>query len=284
MSFSIDVNETNFLQEVIEASHKTPVLVDFWATWCEPCKNLMPVLNKLADEYAGQFLLAKVEIDQEQNLATQFAVRSVPTVKMVVNGKIVDEFTGALPEGQIREFINKHLDSSEDSPLQQAIAAYQKGETESALVNMQEILLAEPENPIVRIEFANMLMREKRFDDARDLLNSLSADDKNNPTALALLGQLESIDAVIDAPDIESLLQTIEQEPSNCLAREQLSAHYKLRGDYAAAMEQLLEIVRQNRNYNDDAGRTGLLKIFETLGSQHELVGQYRRKLAKTLN
>lgn len=284
MSFSIDVNETNFLQEVIEASHKTPVLVDFWATWCEPCKNLMPVLNKLADEYAGQFLLAKVEIDQEQNLATQFAVRSVPTVKMVVNGEIVDEFTGALPEGQIREFINKHLDSSEDSPLQQAIAAYQKGETESALVNMQEILLAEPENPIVRIEFANMLMREKRFDDARDLLNSLSADDKNNPTALALLGQLESIDAVIDAPDIESLLQTIEQEPSNCLAREQLSAHYKLRGDYAAAMEQLLEIVRQNRNYNDDAGRTGLLKIFETLGSQHELVGQYRRKLAKTLN
>ena len=149
---------------------------------------------------------------------------------------------------------------------------------------MQEILLAEPENPMVRIEFANMLMREKRFDDARDLLNSLSADDKNNPTALALFGQLESIDAVMDAPDIESLLQTIGQEPANCLAREQLCAHYMLRGDYAAAMEQLLEIVRRDRNYNDDAGRTGLLKIFETLGHQNELVGQYRRKLAQTLN
>ncbi len=284
MPFSIDVNETNFSREVIEISHKTPVLVDFWATWCEPCKNLMPVLTKLADEYAGQFLLAKIEIDQEQNLATQFAVRSVPTVKMVVNGEIVDEFTGALPEAQIREFINKHIAQADDSPLQRAITAYQEGETESALKKMQEILLAEPENPMVRIEFANMLMREKRFDDARDLLNSLSADDKNNPAALALLGQLESIDAVIDAPDIESLLQTIEQEPANCLAREQLSAHYKLRGDYATAMEQLLEIVRRDRNYNDDAGRTGLLKIFEMLGHQHELVGQYRRKLAQVLN
>jgi len=284
MPFSIDVTETNFTQEVIEASHKTPVLIDFWATWCEPCKNLMPVLNKLADEYAGQFLLAKVEIDQEQNLATQFAVRSVPTVKMVVNGEIVNEFTGALPEAQIREFINKHIAQADDSPLQRAITAYQQGEIEPALEKMQEILLAEPENPMVRIEFANMLMREKRFDDARDLLNSLSTDDKNNPTALALLGQLESIDSVIDAPDIESLLQTIEQEPANCLAREQLSAHYKLRGDYAAAMDQLLEIVRRDRNYNDEAGRTGLLKIFEMLGHQHELVGQYRRKLAQTLN
>ena len=284
MSFSIDVTETNFVQEVIEASHKTPVLVDFWATWCEPCKSLMPALTKLADEYAGQFLLAKVEVDQEQNLATQFAVRSVPTVKMVVNGEIVDEFTGALPDAQIREFINKHINPTEDSPLQRAITAYQQGETESALEKMQEILIAEPGNPMVRIEFANMLMREKRFADARDLLQTLSADDKNNPTALALFGQLESIDAIIDAPDIDSLLLTIEQEPANCLAREQLSAHYKLRGDYAAAMDQLLEIVRRDRNYNDDAGRTGLLKIFEMLGQQHELVGQYRRKLAQTLN
>ena len=284
MPFSIDVTESNFSQEVIEASQNTPVLVDFWATWCEPCKSLMPTLSKLADEYAGQFLLAKIEVDQNQNLAAQFAVRSVPTVKMIVNGEVVDEFSGVLPEAKIREFINKHLNPTEDSPLQRAITTYQQGETEAALETMQEILISEPENPMVRIEFANMLMREKRFDDARDLLNSLSADDKKHPTALALFGQLESIEAVIDAPDIETLLQTIEQEPANCLAREQLSAHYKLRGDYVAAMDQLLEIVRQDRNYNEDAGRTGLLKIFDMLGQQHELVGQYRRKLALMLN
>lgn len=284
MSFSIDINETNFTQEVIETSHKVPVLVDFWATWCEPCKNLMPILEKLANEYAGQFNLAKVEIDQEQNLATQFAVRSVPTVKMVINGEVVDEFTGALPESQIRGFINKHLNPTEDSPMQQAIESYQQGETELALEKMQEILIADPQNPMVRIEFSNMLMREKRFDDARDLLNSLSADDKMNPAALALFGQLDSIDAVVAAPDIDVLLKAIEKDAGNCLAREQLSAHYKLRGDYVAAMDQLLEIVRRDRNYNDDAGRTGLLKIFEMLGHNHELVAQYRRKLAQTLN
>ena len=173
---------------------------------------------------------------------------------------------------------------SADTPLQQAIDSYQQGETEAALDKMQDILISEPQNPNVRIEFANMLMREKRFDDAQELLQSLSSDDKNNPAALALLGQLESIDAIIDAPAIESLLSTIEQEPQNYLAREQLSAHYKLRGDYAAAMDQLLEIVRRNRNYNDDAARKELLKLFEVLGKNHELVGQYRRKLAQTLN
>ena len=173
---------------------------------------------------------------------------------------------------------------SADTPLQQAIDSYQQGETESALEKIQEILVSEPQNPNVRIEFANMLMREKRFDDARDLLQSLSADDKNNPTVLTLFDQLESIDAIIDAPDFETLLNTIEQEPKNCLAREQLSAHYKLRGDYAAAMDQLLKIVQQNRNYNEDTGRKELLKIFEMLGQNHELVSQYRRKLAQTLN
>lgn len=284
MSSSIDITESNFMQEIIEASHNTPVLVDFWATWCEPCKSLMPILEKLADEYAGQFRLAKVEIEQEQNLATQFAVRSVPTVKMVVNAEIVDEFTGALPEAQIREFINKHINKIVDSPLQNAINSYQQGDTESAIESMQEILIAEPQNPMVRIEFANMLMREKRFDDARDLLMSLSVDDKNNPAALALMDQLESIDAVVSAPDIDDLLQIIEQDPNNCLAREQLSAHYKLRGDYAASMDQLLEIVKRDRSYKEDIGRTGLLKIFEMLGYNHDLVSHYRRKLAQTLN
>ncbi|MCW8986336.1 MAG: tetratricopeptide repeat protein [Gammaproteobacteria bacterium] len=284
MSFSIDVNETNFNPEVVEASHKTPVLIDFWATWCEPCKSLLPTLGRLADEYAGQFRLAKIEVEQEQNLAAQFAIRSVPTVKIMINGEVVDEFSGVLPEQQIREFINKHLNPTDNSPLQQAITAYQQGETESALMQMQAILLADSENPVVRIEFSNMLMREKRFDDARDVLDSLNAEDKNNPAALALFGQLESIKAVMAAPDIDDLLQTVEKDPGNCLAREQLSAHYKLRGDYVAAMEQLLQIVRQDRRYNEDAGRTELLKIFDMLSHEHELVGQYRKKLAQALN
>lgn len=280
----IDINEENFLQEVIDTSHQVPVLVDFWATWCEPCKALLPILDKLAEEYAGQFRLAKIEVEKEQNLAAQFAIRSVPTLKMVVNGQFVDQFNGELSEPSVREYIDKHLQAKNDTPLQQAILCYQNGEVELALEKMQQVLLAEPQNPMVRIEFANILMREKRFDDAQDLLASLSDEDKNNPAALALIAQLESINSVIDAPDFESLLKTIEEAPKNYLAREQLSAHYILRGDFVSAMEQLLEIVHRDRTYNDDAGRTGLLKIFKILGNEHELVTQYRRKLAQALN
>lgn len=284
MSFIIDVTESNFMQEVINESYNTPVLVDFWATWCEPCKNFMPTLTKLAQEYSGQCRVTKIEVDQEQKLAAQFAIRSVPTLKMVVDGQFVDQFEGAFYEQEVRDYINKYLTAKDDTPLQQAILSYQNGDTEVALEQMQQVLMAEPNNPSVRIEFANILMREKRFAEARDLLQSLSAEDKSIPAALALLDQLESIDAVVAAPDIETLLQTIEQDPANCQAREQLSAHYKLRGDYVSAMDQLLEIVRYDRKYNDDAGRTGLLKIFEVLGNNHELAGQYRRKLAQLLN
>jgi len=284
MSYSIDITESNFMQDIVEASKAQPVLVDFWATWCEPCKTLMPVLEKLSSEYNGQFRLAKVEIDQEQNIATQFAVRSVPTVKFVINGEIVDEFTGALPESDIRAFINKHITQAEDSPLQLAITLFQQGEVDKALEQMQTLMLAEPTNPDIRIEFANMLMREKRFDDARELLNSLSAEDKLLPTALALFSQLDSIQVLLDAPDFDELMISIEKDGNNLLARDQLSAHYKLRGEFEAAMEQLLEIVRRDRSYNDEIGRKELLKIFEILGPTHELVGIYRRKLAQTLN
>ena len=173
---------------------------------------------------------------------------------------------------------------SSQPSLQHAIDAYEKGDIEFALESMQKVLLAEPLNPIIRVEFANMLMREKRFDDARDLLNSLSDDEKNNSAVLALFDQLDSIQIVINAPDFETLLAELNHTPHNCEAREQLCAHYKLRGDYHAAMEQLLEIVRINRRYNDDAGRTGLLKTFDILGQDHELVSQYRRKLAQMLN
>jgi len=171
-----------------------------------------------------------------------------------------------------------------DSPMEIAIKHYQQGETELALEQMQKNLIDEPNNPLVRIEFANILMREKKFDDARDLLNSLSIEDKQSSTVLALFNQLESIDIVVNSPDIEKLLSAIEQNPNNCLAREQLSAHYKLRGDYDSAMQQLLEIVRTDRTYNEDVGRTELLKIFDMLGSENELVRQYRRKLAQVLN
>jgi len=282
--YSFDVTVEAFQQQVIDASHQVPVLVDFWATWCGPCQTLMPLLTRLAEDYQGQFLLAKVEIDQQQQLATHFGVRSVPTVKLVKNGQIVDEFTGALPEGEIRAFLDKHIEKESDRRMQQAVDLYEQGEVETALQQMQQVILDDDSNMKNRVIFAEALIKEQRYEDARQLLNSLSMDVQMTPEVSALYAQLEFSETLDQADDVETLQQRIEADPKDSEARYQLSAQYLSQGDYEPAMEQLLEIVRRDRGYQDDAGRKGLLRIFEMLGNSGELVSKYRRKLAQALN
>jgi putative thioredoxin len=283
-AFSIDVTQDNFASRVIEASHQQPVLVDFWATWCGPCQSLMPILEQLAQSYQGKFLLAKVEIDSQQALASQFGVRSVPTVKLVKNGQIVDEFTGALPESQIRAFLDKHIESESDQRMQQALLRYQQGETEAALSEMGQILQADPDNENNKIIYANVLMRENHLDEAKQWLESLPIEARDKPQVLAMQAQLEFIDIANNAPDIATLEKQLAENPRNSKARYQLSAHAILQGQFEVAFEQLLEIVKRDRKYNDDAGRKALLKLFELLGDNNELVSSYRRKLAMALN
>lgn len=282
--YSFDVNAQTFQSQVIDASHQVPVLVDFWATWCGPCQSLMPVLEKLATEYQGQFLLAKVEIDQQPELATHFGVRSVPTVKLVKNGQIVDEFTGVLPEGEIRALLDRHIERESDKQMQQAIALYEQGETDQALQQMQQIILDDDKNMQNRVHFAEVLIKEQRHDDARQLLNSLSVDIQMTPEVSALYSQLELAETLADSDDIPTLEKRIESDPKDSEARYQLSARYAAEGRHEDAMQQLLEIVKRDRAYNDDAGRKGLLRMFELLGNQGELVSKYRRLLAQALN
>jgi len=282
--YSFDVSAQTFQSQVIDASHQVPVLVDFWATWCGPCQSLMPVLEKLAAEYQGQFLLAKVEIDQQQELATHFGVRSVPTVKLVKNGQIVEEFTGAQPEGEIRALLDKHIERESDKQMQQAIALYEQGETDQALQQMQQIILDDDQNMQNRVRFAEVLIKEQRHDDARQLLNSLSMDIQMSPEVSALYSQLELAETLAGSDDIPTLEKRIADDPKDSEARYQLSARYAAEGRYEEAMQQLLEIVKRDRGYNDDAGRKGLLRMFELLGNQGELVSKYRRLLAQALN
>ncbi len=282
--YSFDVSAQSFQSQVIDASHQVPVLVDFWATWCGPCQSLMPVLEKLAEEYQGRFMLARVEIDQQQELATHFGVRSVPTVKLVKNGQIVDEFTGAQPEGEIRALLDRHIEGKPDTPMQQAIDRYEAGEREQALQQMQQIILDDKENMQNRVRFAEVLIKEERYDDARQLLDSLSVDIQMSPEVSALYSKLELAETLEQSEDVDSLLKRIEADPKDSEARYQLSARYAAEGRHEDAMQQLLEIVKRDRSYNDDAGRKGLLRMFELLGDQGELVSKYRRLLAQALN
>jgi len=281
---SFEVTEQNFASQVIEASHQQPVLVDFWATWCGPCQSLMPILEQLAQSYQGKFLLAKVEIDSQQGLASQFGVRSVPTVKLVKNGQIVDEFTGALPESQIRTFLDKHIENESDQLMQQALMLYQQGDSEAALSQMGQIMQAHPDNLDNKLIYTNILLREQHVDEAKKWLDSLSVEASDNPQVQAMQAQLEFIHIVDNAPDMASLQQQVADNPDNSEARYQLSAHAILQGQFEIAFEQLLEVVKRDRQFQDDAGRKALLKLFDLLGDKHELVSRYRRKLAMALN
>ena len=277
-----DVSNENFMTEVMEASQNTLIMLDFWATWCGPCQSLMPVVTKLAEEFNGAFHLAKVNIDENQDLAAQFSVRSVPTVKFIKNGKVVDEFTGALPEGDIRKYLERHIEKESDKLLDAAIAQYEAGENIKAIEAIQEISRMDPNNPRIALVYADLMIREKRYDLAAEVLNSLSYETRQTEQVAAMLARIEFASSATDLPAEEELIKAITEDPKNSKARHQLSTIYAMQGNYEKALEQLLEIVKRDRQYEDDAGRKAMLKLFDILGD-NELVHQYRRKMMAAL-
>lgn len=279
---SFDTTFESFTTDVLDISKEVPVLVDFWAPWCEPCKNLMPILEKLAEEYQGAFKLAKVNIDEQQQLAQQFAVRSVPTVKIIRNGQVADEFMGALPEAEIRTILGKHVVSESDTLMAAALEKYNAG-NKDALPEMVNIINSAPENNNIRLQYVNVLLSEEQHDDAKLILQSLPADIREQPDVKSLLSRLEVMSIASEFGDLDSLIKTVEQEPDNCEARHNLSTVYIANGNFEAALEQLLEIMKRDRTFNDDAGRKAILKVFDMLGNAGELVSTYRRKMASLL-
>lgn len=278
----IDITTDNFMTEVIEASQETLIVLDFWATWCGPCQALMPVISKLATEYNGGFRLAKVNIDEQQELATQFAVRSVPTVKLIKQGNVVDEFNGALPESEIRQYLDRHIVRESDKQLDAALAQYEAGEKLQAIEAIQEISKQDPNNQRIALVYADLMIREARYDLAQEVLQSLPYETRQTEQVAAMLAKIEFANSAADLPDENALLKTIEEDPKNSKARHQLSTLYTMQGNYEAALEQLLEIVKRDRNYEEDAGRKAMLKLFDMLGD-NELVHQYRRKMMAAL-
>ena len=277
-----DVSNENFQTDVMEASQNTLIMLDFWATWCGPCQSLMPVVTKLAEEFNGAFHLAKVNIDEHQELAAQFAVRSVPTVKFIKQGQVVDEFTGALSEGEIRNLLDKHIEKESDRLLDAAIAQYEAGENINAIEAIQDISKTDPNNPRIALVYSDLMIREGRYDLAQEVLQSLSYEMRQTEQVAAMLAKIEFATSAADLPSENELINAIADDPKNSKARHQLSTLYTMQGHYEKALEQLLEIVKRDRQYEDDAGRKAMLKLFEILGD-NPLVHQYRRKMMAAL-
>ena len=280
--FIIDVTRENYAQ-VMEASFKVPVLIDFWASWCQPCQVLMPVLARLAEEYQGKFLLGKLNTEEEQEIAAQFGIRSIPNVKLFRNGQPVDEFMGALPESEVRQFLDRHVARESDVQVAKAREQLAAGNAAGAIVLLDEAREADPDNARVTLALAEAQAASGDAIAAEATLDSLPPGERDKPEVASLRSHLFFEGQAAGAPAAAELAARLDADPDDHEARFQLALRSVIGRDYDGAMELLLDLMQKDRSYGDDAGRTTLLRVFELLGDDPR-VGQYRRRMASLLH
>ncbi len=317
----INVTIENFEAEVIGASMTTPVLVDFWAPWCGPCKVIGPLLEKLEAEFEGRFKLVKIDSDQQQEIAGAFGVKSIPTCILLQGGRPVDGFTGALPEGKLREFISRHVPSTEaleaETEADEAQALLEAGDTDAAVQRLQQALAQQPANDDIRFDLVKLLLSAGDIEAAHEALApTLSRQPKPPLRFTALQVWLDAIvyvaDAVQGSVTLEEFDEKIAANKRDFDARYAKARILMVRGDWTAALDELLEIVMRDKQWNDEAARKTFVAILELLtppapkageaaaqtkgaialsgknaapeDPQRALVSSYRRRLSMMLN
>jgi putative thioredoxin len=282
VSHVFEVTQQGFEAEVLQASMTTPVLVDFWAEWCEPCKTLGPMLEKLAAEYNGAFRLGKVDVEAQQELAGMFGIRSIPTVMLVKDGQVLDGFAGALPESQLREFLSRHVQPLEAVQAPDTADEAAPETPEQAITRLQQTIAAEPDKAELKLELALALMRGGQAEAAEAELTALPANLAIDARALRLRSQLDLARALEGAPSLAELRQRIATDVSDWAAHDLLGVRLLLEDDPAAGLDEFLLILKGDREWNDNQAKKRLLAAFATLDDA-ELVGSYRRKMASLL-
>ncbi len=281
-AYIVDVDESNAQQLLIEESHTRPIVVDFWADWCEPCKQLMPLLEKLAQEYAGAFLLAKVNADEQQMLASQLGVRSLPTVMVIKDGQPVDGFAGAQPESAVREMLEKHLPSPWNAKIAEATELLDAGDTAAALALLRAAW--EDSNGLkdVTLAYAGALIEANRLDEAAGVLDGVRLVDRD---ALheQLMAQIELKRQAGKSPEIEALEAELAADEDNHAVRVQLAVQLSASDHHKEALEHLLTVLRIDRDWNNGEAKRLYLDTLATIGKGDPLAAEYQRKLFSIL-
>ena len=282
----VESNTDQFSTDVIEKSQKLPVLVDFWAPWCGPCKTLTPVIEKIVNEYQGRLALVKINVDENQALASQMRVQSIPMVVAFKDGAPVDGFAGALPESQLREFIDK-LFEGEVSPLEKMVneagSFLENGDIEEAVRLYSQVVEVDPKNPLGHAGLIRAMMVENKTDEALNYIEALDAALKNSNEVSGLKAALELLESESNSEDLELLRQNLDNDPEDPDARYDLAVSLYGKGKVEESIDMLVELVKTHGQWNEDAARSQLLKIFEARGHLDEHTIEGRRKLSSVL-
>ncbi len=287
MSFIIDINQDQFLEEVVEKSKTIPVIVDFWAPWCGPCKQLTPLLERVVNKKNGKIILAKINVDENQGIASQLNIQSIPTVYGFVDGKPLDAFQGSQPESKIEEVINKMIDATPGNEIPKLIEdadkLFSEQKFEEALKLFESLVGMDPGNPKIIAGMLRCLLQLKRYNDANEIFDSLEEEIFKDENIAKIKKLLDTTSKGENNLVDDNLIHEVNGDPKNMDLRFKLANNYLSSSETEKGFNELLKLFEQNPNWNDGAAKKKLLEFFDLLGLNDPKVIDARKKLSSMM-